>query len=199
MQRSTVKHVLASRSSTASGFLLDALATAQREADHYRTSVEMARHISWSADASGAIRTASARWTEVTGIDLAKALDSGWLEALHPDDVEPTLRAWRLAIDTTSSVDLDYRLSTPGVYRWFRSCASPSMARSGALLGWFGTLEDIDDKKQAETALQASEERFRLAAKATGIGIWDYDAVNGKRQVERWQTIRIRSAPALAA
>lgn len=181
MQRSTVKHALASKSSTGSGPLLDALATARRDADHYRTSVELARHISWSADASGAIRTASARWTEVTGIDLAKALDSGWLDALHPKDVEPTLRAWRLAVETTSSIDVEYRLRTPDGYRWFRSCASPSMDCSGAVLGWFGTLEDINDKKQAETALQASEERFRLAAEAAGIGIWDYDAVNGKR------------------
>lgn len=181
MRRSNVKHDLASRPSTASGSVLDALAAAQQEADHYRTSVEMARHISWSADASGAIRTASARWTEVTGIDLAKALGSGWLDALHLDDVEPTLREWRSALESTSSIDVDYRLRTSNGYRWFRSCASPRVDRSGTVLGWFGTLEDIDDRKRAETALQASEERFRLAAEAAGVGIWDYDVLLGKR------------------
>lgn len=181
MRRPTSKLDLASRPSKASRSLLEAFAAAQREADHYRTSVEMARHISWSADASGAIRTVSARWTDVTGIDLAEALDSGWLHALHPDDVEPTLHAWRLALETSSPVDVDYRLRTPGGHRWFRSCASPRVDRSGAVLGWFGTLEDIDDRKRAEAALQASEERFRLAAEAAGVGIWDYDVLLGKR------------------
>ncbi|MBB4615976.1 putative bifunctional diguanylate cyclase/phosphodiesterase [Sphingomonas abaci] len=165
----------------ASGILLDVLAAARREADHYRTSVEMARHISWSADASGAIRTVSTRWTEVTGIDVSKALDNGWLEAVHPDDVERTLRAWRLALETASSVDVDYRLRTPSGDCWFRSCASPQLDEDGAVLAWFGTLENIDDRKRAEHALSASEERFRLAAEAAGVGIWDYDALLGRR------------------
>jgi diguanylate cyclase (GGDEF)-like protein/PAS domain S-box-containing protein len=160
--------------------LLDALARVRQEADHYRTSVEMARHISWSADASGAIRTVSARWTEITGLDVSEALDSGWLEALHPDDVEQTLRAWRRALETATSVDVDYRLRTPGGDCWFRSCASPQLDPDGAVLAWFGTLENIDDRKRAENALLASEERFRLAAEAAGIGIWDYDALLGR-------------------
>lgn len=176
-----MKHDAASKPLATSRPLLDTLAAVQQEADHYRTSVEMAQHISWSADASGAIRTVSARWAEVTGIDVTKALDSGWLDALYPDDVERTMCAWRLALETASSIDVDYRLRTSSGYRWFRSCASPRFDHDGAVLAWFGTLEDIDDRKRAETALLASEERFRLAAEAAGIGIWDYDALLGRR------------------
>jgi PAS domain S-box-containing protein len=173
----TIKHDVASRPLAISQSLLDALTVVRQEADHYRTSVEMARHISWSADAAGAIRTVSARWAEVTGIDVTKALDSGWLDALHLDDVEPTMRAWGMALETASSIDVDYRVQTPSGYRWFRAYASPRLDPNGAVLAWFGTLEDIDDRKRAETALLASEERFRLAAEAAGIGIWDYDAL----------------------
>lgn len=174
-------HDVSPGQTAASRSLLDALAAVRQEADHYRTSVEMARHISWSADASGDIRTVSARWTEVTGIDVSQALGSGWLDALHPDDVECTLRAWRLALETATSVDVDYRLRTPSGDCWFRSCASPQLGPDGAVLAWFGTLENIDDRKRAENALLASEERFRLAAEAACVGIWDYDAVLGRR------------------
>lgn len=154
----------------------------RREAEHYRTSVELARHISWSADAHGSIRTVSARWEEVTGISRAEALDRGWIDALHPADVQPTLRAWEHALRQLSPTDVEYRLRTPaGTYRWFRSCASPHLGQGGEVLAWFGTLEDIDDRKRAEAALVASEERFRLAAQAAGIGIWDYDALLGRR------------------
>ncbi|WP_277968056.1 putative bifunctional diguanylate cyclase/phosphodiesterase [Sphingomonas echinoides] len=176
-----MKHDVTSNPLATSWPLLDTLAAAQQEADHYRTSVEMARHISWSADASGAIRTVSARWTEVTGIDATKALNDGWLDALYPDDVERTMCAWRLALETASSIDVDYRLQTSSGYRWFRSCASPRFCPDGEVLAWFGTLEDIDDRKRAETSLLASEERFRLAAEAAGVGVWDYDALLGRR------------------
>jgi diguanylate cyclase (GGDEF)-like protein/PAS domain S-box-containing protein len=176
-----MKHDVAWKPHGTSWSLLDALAAVRQEADHYRTSVEMARHISWSADASGAIRTVSARWAEVTGIDVNKALDNGWLDAIYPDDVERTLCAWRLALETASSIDVDYRLQTSSGYRWFRSCASPHFNHDGEVLAWFGTLEDIDDRKRAQSALLASEERFRLAAEAAGVGIWDYDALLGRR------------------
>jgi diguanylate cyclase (GGDEF)-like protein/PAS domain S-box-containing protein len=176
-----MKQVVASKPLDEPRSLVSALAAAQREADHYRTSVEMAQHISWSADKSGAIRTVSARWTEVTGIAVAKALDSGWLDALHAEDVEPTMCAWRVALETASSVDVDYRLRTSSGYRWFRSCASPRLNQNGSAVAWFGTLEDIDDRKRVETELLASEERFRLAAEAAGLGIWDYDALRGTR------------------
>lgn len=176
-----MKHDVASEPLDQPQLLIDALAAAQREADHYRTSVEMAQHISWSADESGAIRTVSARWTEVTGIAVARALDSGWLDALHPDDVERTMCAWRVALETASSIDVDYRLRTSSGYRWFRSCASPRLDHNGSAMAWFGTLENIDDRKRVETELLASEERFRLAAEAAGLGIWDYDALSGSR------------------
>lgn len=159
-----------------------AAAAAQREADHYRTSVELARHISWSADRDGAIRTVSARWEAVTGISRAKALDSGWVDALHAEDVPPTLAAWQHALATVSPVDVEYRLRTSADdYRWFRACASPDLDSGGAVVAWYGTLEDIDDRKRAERALLASEERFRLAAQAAGIGIWDYDVLRDRR------------------
>ncbi|KQN94322.1 hypothetical protein ASE95_05675 [Sphingomonas sp. Leaf231] len=150
--------------------------------EHYRISVELAHHISWSADPGGAIRTVSSRWEEVTGIAPANALDNGWIDALHPADVEPTLDAWAHAVAAQSPIDVDYRLrSAGGSYRWFRSHASPYLDEAGLVLAWFGTLDDIHDRKRAETALVASEERFRLAAQAAGIGIWDYDALLHRR------------------
>ncbi|VXD06334.1 hypothetical protein SPHINGOT1_660037 [Sphingomonas sp. T1] len=147
--------------------LLDALDAVRQEADHYHTSVEMTRHISWIADASGAIRTVSARWAKVTGIEVNKALDNGWLDAIYPDDVEQTLcawrlalGAWRLALETALSIDVNYRLRTSSGYCWFRSCASPHFDHDGEVLAWFGTLEDIDDQKRAESALLCERRAF---------------------------------------
>jgi PAS domain S-box-containing protein len=48
-----------------------------------------------------------------------------------------------------------------GVYRWFIGRNVP-LRDNGKVLSWFGSATDIEDFKQAEARLRASEERFRV-------------------------------------
>jgi PAS domain S-box-containing protein len=56
---------------------------------------------------------------------------------------------------------------------------SPIKDSLGALVGNSTIARDITDRKRAETALRQSEERFRLAIKATNDAIWDIDLETG--------------------
>ena len=150
---------------------------------HYRHTVELNPQISWTARADGEVDAVSSRWKVVTGGDPCDAMGGRWLTSLHPDDAGPTHDAWAHAVATGTALDLEYRLRTPGCgYRWFRSRAAARLDESGAVLRWYGTLEDIHDRKLTEDALRESEQRFRLAAHAAGLGIWDYDALSGRRE-----------------
>jgi diguanylate cyclase (GGDEF)-like protein/PAS domain S-box-containing protein len=161
----------------------DAEAELRDRETHYRNGVELAPQISWTASPAGLILDVSQRWEAVTGTSQQSALGEGWIKALHPDDVAPTLRDWREALHTKRPVDVEYRLRAPGGSdRWFRARAVPRLSASNEVLRWYGTLEDIDDRKRTEQALRESEERFRLAAQAAGLGIWDFDAMNHRRE-----------------
>jgi len=154
----------------------------EREA-HYRHTVEFNPQISWTATADGEVDSVSSRWAEVTGFDPRTAMGSMWLNALHPGDRARSAAVWAAAVAGRTSLDLEYRLSAPdGSYRWFRSRAAVRLDEAGDAVRWYGTLEDIDARKRAEEALRESEERFRLAAHAAGLGIWDYDAVANRRE-----------------
>lgn len=151
--------------------------------EHYRHTVELNPQISWTADADGQVNAVSSRWKAVTGGEPDDAMGTHWLASLHPDDVTATQAAWSRAVATKSAVDLEYRLRTTNCgHRWFRARAAARLDEAGEVLRWYGTLEDIHDRKLTEDALRESEERFRLAAHAAGLGIWDYDALGGRRE-----------------
>lgn len=151
--------------------------------EHHRYSVELNPQISWTAKPNGDVETVSARWRDVTGNDPAKALGEGWVAALHPEDAGPTLKSWRHSLGTREPVDVEYRVRIAGGrYRWFRSRATARLDDSGAVIRWYGTIDDIHDRKLAEQDVSESEERLRIAAQAAGLGIWDYDAVRDRRE-----------------
>jgi diguanylate cyclase (GGDEF)-like protein/PAS domain S-box-containing protein len=123
--------------------------------EHYRHTVEQSPQIPWTSDPQGLILTVSSRLTALTGISQEEALGNGWLKALHPDDVIPTSEGWDEALSTGCSIDINYRLRTvTGQYRWSRARASPRREANGAILRWYGTVEDVHERYLANDKLR---------------------------------------------
>lgn len=61
--------------------------------------------------------------------------------------------------------------------RWMETHSTPLRDPNGTITSVLSVTRDITERKRAEQALQASEERFRLLAKATNDAIWDWDLV----------------------
>ncbi|WP_162559846.1 EAL domain-containing protein [Methylobacterium radiodurans] len=136
-----------------------AVEAALRESeDHHRHAVELSPQIPWTADADGRITEAGPRWIRLTGMTPAQTLGHGWSAALHPDDLQPTVARWTRALEERHPFDIEYRVRLQsGAYRWFRAYAAPRLAADGSIVRWYGTLEDIHDRRSAEEALRRSE------------------------------------------
>jgi PAS domain S-box-containing protein len=46
---------------------------------------------------------------------------------------------------------------------------------SGKVVGLYGTVQDITERRQSQDALKASEERWKFALEGAGDGVWDWD------------------------
>jgi PAS domain S-box-containing protein len=149
--------------------------------DHYRNAVELNPQVPWTAEPDGMILDTSQRWESLTGLTKEESLGKGWVRALHPDDLLPTLKAWEKALRTGNLLDTQYRiLRSDGVWRWMRARAAPRRNEEGKIIRWYGTLEDIDDHKKAEEALRQSEARLQAIFDAVPIGIVIADAPDGR-------------------
>ena len=99
-----------------------------------------------------------------------------------PTIVSPTRRPLRRYLaGETSEFEVESRVChKDGSYRWMISRGVAVRDAGGKPIRFLGTGIDITDRKRAEEALRASEERFRTLAKATNDAVWDWDLSTNK-------------------
>jgi PAS domain S-box-containing protein len=104
-------------------------------------------------DASGAPLFANRRWSEVTGIEAAEAMGSGWLNAFPPDERDAVAAFWSQHVQDGKTVDRDMRLHlADGSVRWVRCFAVPIFRADGSRVGHVGMLADISERREVERA-----------------------------------------------
>jgi len=106
--------------------------------------------IVWTANADGEFDYFNQQWTEYTGLSIEVSLDSNWISAVHPDDIERTMSAWRNSLLTGSEFETEYRLrkGNSGEYLWHLAKAIPFSDEDGQVMTWLGTKTNIEDQKQ---------------------------------------------------
>jgi len=113
--------------------------------------------VPWVMDAEGNDLQASSRWVQTTPLGKDRTRNLKWLEALHPEDLELTVKTMKEALRTGKPIDVEYRvLGVDGVWRWMRSTGSPRYKPSGDISRWYGSVEDIHDRKLMETSIGES-------------------------------------------
>ncbi|TCS15003.1 PAS domain S-box-containing protein [Caulobacter sp. BK020] len=116
----------------------------------------------WSADAHGAVTFLSQQYLDYIGMDAGSALAGAWRDAVHPDDAGGLFETWAVALAQGRANEHEARLrSADGGYRWMLFRASPYFDGAGRIAEWLGVNIDIEDRKEAQDALAASEAALR--------------------------------------
>jgi PAS domain S-box-containing protein len=131
---------------------------------HGRSLTEALPQLVWGARPDGSCDYFSAQWTNYTGVRASDLLGWRWMEALHPDDREPTRQFWTESVAGRRPYDVEYRIRrSDGTYGWFKTRGTPIRDNDGRIVKWFGTCTDITDRKRAEQELRDRELELRQA------------------------------------
>jgi PAS domain S-box-containing protein len=110
----------------------------------------------WLTGTDGLCNYFNKPWLEFTGRSVGQEVGTGWVEGVHPDDVQGCFDVFLPAFHARNSFRMQYRLRrADGEYRWVIESGIPRYA-GGEFVGYIGSNIDITDLKRAE------QERERL-------------------------------------
>lgn len=147
------------------------LQIAEREA-RFRTVLDTAPAMLWFADETAERVYFNRGWLEFTGRTLEEEVGMGWLQSVHPDDREISLRVYREAFAQRAPFDVEYRLRRfDGTYRWVLGRGQASFHADGNFQGYAGSCIDISARKEVELDAQLHEQRLRVVLKGSPITV----------------------------
>jgi two-component system, cell cycle sensor histidine kinase and response regulator CckA len=97
-----------------------------------------------------------------------------------PEEGEKHARNNRRVVETGQAIAVEERLSAKEDARIYLSVKFPLRNAAGKIYAVGGVSTDITERKRAELALRASEERLALALEASSDGLFDWEASAGR-------------------
>lgn len=92
-------------------------------------------------------------WLEFFGLPLEEVCGWRWTDAVHPEDVAGLLQKWHAALASGEPLEAEARVRrADGEYRLLLHRKVPLRDERGAILKWYGSSIDIEDRKRAENS-----------------------------------------------
>ena len=139
--------------------------------ERFRAAVQATRGVLWTNDADGRMVGEQPGWAALTGQTLDEYQGYGWAKAVHPDDADGTLQAWKEAVERRSTFNFEHRIRRcDGTWRTCSVRAIPVLADTGDVAEWVGVHTDVTDERLAESALR-EESRILETLNKTGAAL----------------------------
>ncbi len=152
--------------------------SALRESEaRFRDIADATPVLIWISDRNGTCTWFNSRWLAFTGRKISEEMGYGWVDGVHPDDLDRCVKVYEEAFRRREHYRTEYRRRRhDGEWRVLDASGSPRTIE-GEFAGFIGSCIDVTDQRAAARALSDSEEQLRLATEAAEVGLWDVDLV----------------------
>lgn len=136
----------------------------------------------FKTDANGHCEYVNQRWHAITGMSEEDVKKNRWREAIYYDDRQRVEEEWKLAINTHTPFNSQFRFhQRNGPVHWVVCRATAEYDSNSHMLGYIGTITDITEIKRNEDHLRLSAAVFET----TREGVMITDAKSRIQRVNR--------------
>jgi PAS domain S-box-containing protein len=125
----------------------------------FQAMADTAPVLIWMTGTDGLCNYFNKPWLEFTGGTMEQEVGTGWIEGVHPDDVQGCFDGFLPAFHARKPFRMEYRLRrADGEYRWLMESGIPRYTGAGEFAGYIGSNIDITDLKRAAAERQRLHE-----------------------------------------
>jgi PAS domain S-box-containing protein len=144
---------------------------ALRESEQrFRMMADTMPGLLWMSDEQGNCVFVNKQWLELTRRPLERELGSGFLDSIHPEDVDKFRETHMTAFAGRQAYETEYRLrGRDGQFHWFLDIGSPRFDSDGQYLGHISLLIDVTERRQLESQLRQAQKMEAVGQLTGGI------------------------------
>jgi two-component system CheB/CheR fusion protein len=140
--------------------------------DHYLNILAEAPALIWRADTSARCDWFNTTWLAFTGRSMEQEYGDGWVEGVHPDDLERCVSVWQAAFSEQRAFEMEYRLRRhDGDYRWLLDIGRPMKALDGSFAGYIGYCFDMTERIRVNEEKMVLEQQLQQSQKLESLGV----------------------------
>lgn len=126
--------------------------------DEYRAIVECAPNLIWRAGMDTKCDYFNETWLHFTGHTLAQESGDGWVNGVHPDDLERCVKTYLDNFHQRMPFEMEYRLMRfDGEWRWINDRGVPYSDQDGKFAGYIGSCIDVTEKVEGNLYKEISQ------------------------------------------
>lgn len=166
---------------------VDPVQALRQAEERYRLAAKATNDVVWDYD----LEARCVHWNDAltrrfghAPVGMATPIE-WWEEQLHPDDASRVLESVEAAVQGSGEYwSEEYRFRrADGHYADVLDRGFVIRDELGRSVRMVGAILDVSDLKATEQRLRQSEERLRLAQEAAGLGIFDWNLLNGTTEI----------------
>jgi PAS domain S-box-containing protein len=129
--------------------------------ERFRLVANTAPVLIWMSDTDKLCTYFNKPWLDFTGRSLSAELGNGWMEGVHPEDLQRCLKVFTETFDRRESFSMEYRLRAgDGKYHWILDIGVPRFNPDSSFAGYIGSCIDVTERKLAEEVLYSVSSRL---------------------------------------
>jgi PAS domain S-box-containing protein len=145
-------------------------AALQESEERFRNMADTAPVMIWVGGPDKLITFFNKTFLDFTGRTLQQELGTGWVDNIHPEDVERCSKIYHSSFDARRNFHIECRVRrADGEYRWVLCSGVPRFGPDGLFAGYIGSDVDITDLRRAQEEALAGQKLESLGVLAGGI------------------------------